>query len=329
MNKKIESVQMMRGIAALSVVVCHLGIIGNTGGFGVDLFFCISGFIMMFVTEKSYAGFLKKRFLRICPLYYLLTIGAFAMAFIAPQLLRSPNNELDMLLRSLLFICGDNAETESTIVVGVGWTLCYEMLFYLLFFAAFTISHKNRHYIATAFLVIIVLTGVIVKPENQYFAFYTSPILLEFALGMFAYKILYRRNQHNIMQHNTVRYSLLLLAILIYASLFVWGTKADRLFTAGIPTFVFFLLIFRALQDKKIAKFLIVLGNISYSLYLTHTFVITAFARLIMPTDKLNFSSIVASVIATGLTIGVAYVSWYLIENKLTNRIKIKLEKST
>jgi peptidoglycan/LPS O-acetylase OafA/YrhL len=208
MNKKIESVQMMRGIAALTVVVCHLGIMGSVGTFGVDLFFCISGFIMMFITEKSCAGFLKKRFLRICPLYYLLTIGAFAMAFIAPQLLRSPNSGFDTLLRSLLFICGDKHDTltDSTIIVGVGWTLCYEMLFYLLFFMAFTISHKNRHYIATAFLAVIVLTGVIVKPENQYFAFYTSPILLEFALGMFAYKILYRRSQHRTIQYNTIQY---------------------------------------------------------------------------------------------------------------------------
>jgi peptidoglycan/LPS O-acetylase OafA/YrhL len=325
MNKKIESIQMMRGIAALSVVICHLRIIGSAGYFGVDLFFCISGFIMMFITEKSCVGFLKKRFLRICPLYYLLTIGAFAMAFIAPQLLRSPDRGFDTLLRSFFFICGDKpgALTESTLVVGVGWTLCYEMLFYLLFFAAFTISHKNRHYITTVFLGIIVLIGVIVKPENQYFAFYTRPVLLEFALGMFAYKILYRRSQCNTTQRNITRYSLLLVAILIYASLFVWSIKVDRLFAAGIPTFIFFLLIFRALQDKKVAKFLVVLGNISYSLYLTHTFVITAFARLIMPTDKPNFSSIVACVIATGLAIGVAYVSWYLIENKLTKLIKI------
>lgn len=83
MNQKIESVQMMRGIAALSVVFCHIGMLGR-GSFGVDLFFCISGFIMMLVTEKNCNNFLKKRFLRICPLYYLLTIGSFLMALIVP-----------------------------------------------------------------------------------------------------------------------------------------------------------------------------------------------------------------------------------------------------
>ncbi|MDR1491167.1 MAG: acyltransferase [Planctomycetaceae bacterium] len=200
MNKKIESVQMMRGIAALSVVFCHLGIIGK-GGFGVDLFFCISGFIMMLVTEKNCDRFLKKRLLRICPLYYLLTIGAFAMAFIAPNLLRDANTGLDALLRSFFFIGGNE------IMVGVGWTLCYEMFFYLLFFIAFKINHKNRHIISTAFLTAIVLTGLIIKTTNGYLEFYTQPILLEFALGMWAYIILYRGAQYNTIQYNTIQYS--------------------------------------------------------------------------------------------------------------------------
>jgi peptidoglycan/LPS O-acetylase OafA/YrhL len=205
MNKKNESVQMMRGIAALSVVFCHLGMIG-VGGFGVDLFFCISGFIMMFVTEKSCDGFLKKRFLRICPLYYLLTIGAFAMAFIAPNLLRDANMELAALLRSFLFI---GSTGNNNIIVGVGWTLCYEMFFYLLFFISFKISHKNRHIISITFLTIIVLAGLVIKPSNEYLLFYTQPILLEFALGIWAYKILYRRAQYNTIQYNTIhtRYS--------------------------------------------------------------------------------------------------------------------------
>jgi peptidoglycan/LPS O-acetylase OafA/YrhL len=326
MNKKIESVQMMRGIAALSVVFCHLGIIGK-GGFGVDLFFCISGFIMMLVTEKSCDGFLKKRLLRICPLYYLLTIGAFTMAFIIPNIFRTANTKFIDLLCSFLFL-----GSHSRIIVGVGWTLCYEMFFYLLFFIAFKISHKNRHIISTMFLTLIVLIGIIIKPTNEYLEFYTRPILLEFALGMWAYKILYRRtNRDNTIQYNTIQYNtilLLLTAIIIYGALFFVRLPIDRLFVAGVPTFVFFLLIFKALQNSQVPKLLVILGNISYSLYLTHTFVITSFSRLIMNIDhKVTFLSIVASALSISIAIGTAYLSWYLIENKLTNWIKIKLEK--
>jgi peptidoglycan/LPS O-acetylase OafA/YrhL len=331
MKSKIESVQMMRGIAALSVVICHLGY--GTGRFGVDLFFCISGFIMMLVTEKTCDGFLYKRLLRICPLYYLLTIGAFAVGFIAPQLLRSPNTEWDSLLRSFLFI----ASKEHEPVVGVGWTLCYEMFFYLLFFIAFKISHKNRHIISTAFLAIIVLAGVVLKPENEYLQFYVRPIILEFALGMLAFKILHRienKNtiqyntiQYNTIQYNTIQYFYLLLAVALYVSLFFVNLGVDRLFAHGIPTFVFFVLIFKAFQNKKIVSFLVVLGNISYSLYLTHTFVITFFSKMILNIDhKLTFSSIAVSTLAISTAIGVGYLSWYVIENKLTNWIKMKIE---
>jgi peptidoglycan/LPS O-acetylase OafA/YrhL len=101
----------------------------------------------------------------------------------------------------------------------------------------------------------------------------------------------------------------------------------DRLFAHGIPTFVFFILIFKSLQNKKIVPFLVVLGNISYSLYLTHTFVITFFSKMVLNIDhKLTFLSIAISALAMGTAIAVGYFSWYVIENKLTNWIKIKIE---
>jgi peptidoglycan/LPS O-acetylase OafA/YrhL len=77
-----------------------------------------------------------------------------------------------------------------------------------------------------------------------------------------------------------------------------------------------------------VPKFLVVLGDISYSLYLTHTFVITTFSKLILDIDsKVTIVSVIASVLAIAIAVGVAYFSWYLIENKLTDWIKIKLKK--
>jgi peptidoglycan/LPS O-acetylase OafA/YrhL len=120
------------------------------------------------------------------------------------------------------------------------------------------------------------------------------------------------------------------MAIIIYGSLFFVGLPIDRLFAAGIPTFVFFLLIFKALQNRNVPKFFVVLGNISYSLYLTHTFVITSFSKLILDINhKITVVSIIASVFAISIAVGIAYLSWYLIENKLTNWIKIKFEKES
>jgi peptidoglycan/LPS O-acetylase OafA/YrhL len=97
----------------------------------------------------------------------------------------------------------------------------------------------------------------------------------------------------------------------------------DRLFAAGVPTFVFFILIFKALQNSKIPKFPVILGNISYSLYLTHTFIITTFSKFIIDIDhKITVVSIIGLAFAISIVVGVAYISWYLIENKMTNWIK-------
>jgi peptidoglycan/LPS O-acetylase OafA/YrhL len=66
---------------------------------------------------------------------------------------------------------------------------------------------------------------------------------------------------------------------------------------------------------------LVVLGNISYSLYLTHS-IVTVIVRSI-PTVK----GIISVIVSLFAAIIIAYVSWYLIEQKFTNWIKMKLDK--
>ena len=68
-----DSIQALRGLADLFVVFQHVRFL-NFGAFGVDIFFCISGFMIMFTTEKSTKYFFRKRLVRILPLYYLMTL---------------------------------------------------------------------------------------------------------------------------------------------------------------------------------------------------------------------------------------------------------------
>ena len=85
---RLESVQALRGVAVLFVVLSHVGFI-NFGAFGVDLFFCISGFIMMYITQKSTDNFFYKRVIRIIPLYWAMTISTFILVSFKPSLLNS------------------------------------------------------------------------------------------------------------------------------------------------------------------------------------------------------------------------------------------------
>ena len=76
LQNKIDSIQILRFLAAFSVMMVHLPLFGF-GAWGVDIFFVISGFIMMYVTESNERNFLVKRIIRIVPLYWMLTMGVF------------------------------------------------------------------------------------------------------------------------------------------------------------------------------------------------------------------------------------------------------------
>jgi peptidoglycan/LPS O-acetylase OafA/YrhL len=86
----ITNIQLLRGVAALMVVVFHLVVKMQPFGFdgsqvsflqgGVDIFFVISGFIMVHISherERSGGQFMADRIIRIVPIYWLLTLLAY------------------------------------------------------------------------------------------------------------------------------------------------------------------------------------------------------------------------------------------------------------
>ena len=150
-----DSIQALRGLAALFVVFQHVRFL-NFGAFGVDIFFCISGFMIMFTTEKSTKYFFRKRLVRILPLYYLMTLGTYLSLLLFPSMFQQTRHDFSYLVKSLLFIPFDIGSGAIQPLVRIGWTINCEMLFYLLFFIAFHISMKYRGLICSAFLAILV-----------------------------------------------------------------------------------------------------------------------------------------------------------------------------
>ena len=109
---------------------------------GVDLFFVISGFVM-FTSSRRLAGqaggwrvFMRRRLERIVPLYWLLTLAKLAITLAAPHLTPATRPTAWNLAASFLFIPARDAAGLVRPVLPVGWTLNYEMLFYLVFAAA-------------------------------------------------------------------------------------------------------------------------------------------------------------------------------------------------
>lgn len=142
---QIYNLQLLRAFAALNVVYFH--IIGTSeaygfkvqwsyflngwGANGVDIFFVISGFIMVYVQNlKSRSGveFIVDRVVRIAPIYWLLTIAIVIGSFIIPGAFNDAPTDPGWIFSSLFFVSQPLMEVLP--VLYVGWTLEYEMLFY-------------------------------------------------------------------------------------------------------------------------------------------------------------------------------------------------------
>ena len=190
----IKNIQGLRALAALLIVAVHLEkLLANIGmvtfgGAGVDLFFVISGFVMVHTTRSappSPTEFMRNRISRIVPIYWLVTCAVFTLAWIAPQLMRSTVADPVQLAKSLLFIPFTKPSGLIQPVLFLGWTLNYEMFFYALFALGLTL----RNYLAgvsavAAVMIALVLFGVVFQPTSAIGQFYTGDIVLDFVLGM-------------------------------------------------------------------------------------------------------------------------------------------------
>jgi exopolysaccharide production protein ExoZ len=188
--KVICSIQCLRAAAALAVVVAHavdgaaansgnrhFGEFATIGSAGVDVFFVISGFIM-YVTACSRSTtpgqFLVDRFSRIVPLYWVATFLLMAVVVIG----KAPLPDIRYLLASLALV-----PVNPLPYLGVGWTLVYEMFFYVLL--AVALIWRPRHlWIITVVMLALVLAGATSRPDWVVARVYTGPLLLEFLAGI-------------------------------------------------------------------------------------------------------------------------------------------------
>ena len=127
---KIECIQFLRFVASFLVLLTHSFSPFFNGSIGVDIFFVISGFIMMHVSSNDVKKFLIKRFIRIVPLYWTLTILFFLVVLFLPILVDKSEANFHYFIKSLFFIPYNNGEGHLP-VIFLGWTLNYEIIFYI------------------------------------------------------------------------------------------------------------------------------------------------------------------------------------------------------
>jgi len=184
----IHSIQYLRGLAACAVVCFHVseqfGGPFDVGAAGVDIFFVISGFIMWVTTAGRPADpwrFMGRRITRIVPLYWIVTLLTAAGILIKPQFFYGHFFSVPNFVGSLFFLPVLQENALHPIVIQ-GWTLCYEMMFYLVFTLVLFLGERWRFGVLTGALVAIVALHF-VFPAGYARAF-TDPVVLEFAAGV-------------------------------------------------------------------------------------------------------------------------------------------------
>ena len=293
-STQFRSLQYLRGLAALLVVYFHavlqLGINADGatifpvfGSSGVDIFFVLSGFVMWvsnpFGRVETTIGFYKRRILRVVPLYWAVTLFAIVSAALAPSLARSIRLSVDHIAATFLFVPWPNpafpfeSPNHLTPLIVPGWTLNYEMFFYALFGLVLPFAPKARvALLIAAFAVLIACRFAIVDPP-AFLVFYGSGYLLEFLLGIVVAVVALR---------GRIDRRLAVIALLGGAGwLLATDIAGDERWTAiarGLPAA---LIVYGAValeRSREVAGFELprLLGDASYSIYLSHGFAIAA-----------------------------------------------------
>ncbi len=200
------SLQALRAVAALLVLIHHAGydadtIADRTGrtafaldrffdwGFGIHLFFVISGFIMV-RTARGYGSargslvFLTRRIIRVVPLYWLMTSLILVGAALAPELLNMPIGGLAVVVGSYVFVPVLRDGGELRPVLGQGWTLDYEVFFYVLFALSMLLPRRIGLAGLATVMIGLVLIGYFAHPADAAFGVWTDTLLCEFLFGL-------------------------------------------------------------------------------------------------------------------------------------------------
>lgn len=305
--RKIVHLQTLRALSASVVVATHAleypirrHILGEDmyllawaiGWTGVASFFMISGLIMIrsghdrFGSTSSARYFALNRLIRVVPLYWLAVIP-----FTAATLMRGETVTVVMVLKTMLFIPYHSPAHEAMRpVIGQGWTLNYEMLFYALFTVCLIFPRRIGLLILLLTFPIIIIMGAVFHPLIPYHdaktvvQFLIDPVTLFFVAGMLIGLLELRLQAWHRVSHPI---AWTLLAFVITVSAFVMGGGSfpmpiwwQALFGVSGAIAVVLCTSGGGHRFAKLGQVAEAAGDASYSTYLVHPLILMAMAAL-------------------------------------------------
>ncbi len=326
-GKAFQTIQILRGLAALIVVLFHLtltharreqevliGGVFQNGFAGVDLFFVISGFVIMhtshlyFNKPDYFITYVRKRFIRIYPIYWLTLILIISGVLVVELVTQKSTNYLlnsHRLMSTFLLL------PNHTNLNGVTWSLSHELYYYLVF-GLLILSRRFWPFVA----LIVVLSGVsILHPDLVNYPlltnFFFSPYNLEFASGILVWWLVDRYQVE------------LPVCFLLLAVAFVWllaqgsiprEEVPERVVLYGFSCFLIVLSLTELecnnwLKPSSISRMLAKIGDASYLIYIIHFPFLPFYGRLLVFLQLTVAGQHVAAILFTSiLTTGCIYL---------------------
>jgi peptidoglycan/LPS O-acetylase OafA/YrhL len=343
------TIQILRGIAALGVVYFHCvgegGFSGfkKTGAWGVDIFFIMSGFIIAYIVSKNTKNFIIKRIFRVVPLYFIATFSIVFIAIIFPNLIHGTKISVEKIIKSILFIPYEDELKQNLPILGPGWTLNFEMFFYLIMaFCVFFV--KNKKYISiicSVVLIVCMFIFNIVKSESfilEYYRSYNGGLFPEFIYGLLLHNFYCHLKSKQVPPCLLLIVRIICTGIIISSFVYLIASDVTGLYFSGnrnlqkgIPALLLViasLFLEKNINGKNIVvQFFVLLGDASYVMYLFHYHIIAFLSRVIFQSFIGNNNGIIVEILKLLFTIIVTVIICVYLYKLVDIPIQKKLKK--
>jgi len=315
---RLQTLQAARGFAANLVILSHLFAVQGKytsgdvlpafcfyGIAGVDLFFVLSGFIMAAVAGVAIesAEFLWRRVARIYPTYWLVSIAVLAVSLVAPGIVNSSITGPISLWRSFTLVPGPTVP-----LLAVGWTLEYEMYFYLVFAVVLAARLPILAGLSTwaLLVVVIALAAPGQAASSPILHLVTDPLAAEFMIGVVIGTLWRNRRTPGAAAALVVGAAGLAFSIFYVAPAVSLATSREldlwRVAIFGLPC-AFIIYGLGGLENRhrlRLPSALVLVGDASYATYLSHVLVISAVGRALALADPAGGVGLNVLLIAAG-----------------------------
>jgi peptidoglycan/LPS O-acetylase OafA/YrhL len=298
--ERLYSLQGLRGVAVLGVVLFHMMSVEAkySGGdsllpscvaffqLGVDLFFVISGFVMVIVSRGRFQNgveaqrFLFNRLSRIYPTYWLYFFITLAVYRVQPGLVNSGHGSSNLLLSFLLL------PSDKVLLVMVAWSLVFELWFYAVFSGFLLLRESTLVLALAAWALLLVVFNAVADWQSlgPVLQVVLHPYALEFIVGAMLARFFYSRHSARIA--DAAVWAALVLAAAVALPVIGWlrlyeAHGLTRMLSVG-GAFGILVLAVALLERRRrlvVPGLLVAVGDMSYTIYLSHLLVLGVIGR--------------------------------------------------